>query len=233
MKLTKSQKIIYSKLTKEIQNFIPGIKKTVNEIEQDNSRGGKFSPVIGNRKEEMILMIMRCIFGEDAICNLHNAIPGIDMLLKFNFSGKTYTRPISIKTNIQEKTGKPSQPRIILNSLQNIGKCYDILYMFNRGEHKISPEKQGIFYIPKQVQQEVCIKLGEENYIDASETIARIKRPACYKLINHKHTLYIPINFKPSNRSKNILFDLFDNKFKHLFSNRKAKQFQKKLLECV
>jgi len=194
-----SDKIIVTK----IQNKLP---KLFHLAELESSRAGKVGMEVGSVREKIIVALFIHKFGEQNAETPKITEAEVDV--------RVYNNPISIKT--KTITGKkPSGVKLkwtvdaakaIEFSKNYFPSCDMIFVQINWANGG------GFYYITKEIQNEILINIGRENYIKLPKAGTNprgveMSGKAVFELLSHQNTLKIPINwnkeiidFKPFQR---------------------------------
>jgi len=184
----------------KIQKKLP---KLFHVAELECSRGGKVGMEVGSLRERILVSLLISLYGSD---NIVSEIP----ITEKETDVIVYNNPISIKTS----TGKNSVFKLVWTTdsektLEFYNKYepeHDILLV------KILWDKIGaVYYIKKETQKEVLYEIGRNNYIKLPKggvdtRGVEISKEALGKLLIHKDTLIIPIEWK----KEQVEFDAFE-----------------------
>jgi len=175
----------------KIQSKLP---KLFYIAELESQRAGKVGMEVGSIRERIIVSLLLYKFGyENVETDIPITEPEVDVRL--------FSNPISIKT----KTGtglsgvKISWTVDAENAIEfqnNYKPSCDMIFV------QINWRKRGyLFYFPKEVQIEVLNEMGREGYIKlpprgTNPRGVEISSDALKKLIEHKSSFYLPIEWK-------------------------------------
>ena len=179
------------RLVTRIQNKLP---KLFHLAELESSRAGKIGMEVGSVREKIIVALLIYKFGEE---NVKTEIP----ITEAEIDVEVYGNPLSIKT-ITGKT--PSGIKLIWTvdaakskefSRTYLPSCDMILIQINWDNGG------GFYLISKETQLEVLKKLGRTIYIKLPKAGTNprgveLSGQALQKLIRHKETMTIPIDWK-------------------------------------
>lgn len=174
----------------KIQDKLP---KLFQIAELESQRAGKIGMEVGSIRERIIVSLLVYKFGENNVeTELPITEPEIDV--------KLFGNPISIKT----KSGTSySGVKLIWTvdadnavEFQNkyVPSCDMIFVQINWGNNG------GLFYFPRQVQEEIFYLLGKENYIKlppkgTNPRGVELSSNALKKLVEHKNSKKIDITW--------------------------------------
>jgi len=182
---------IDKELVIRIQNKLP---RLFHLAELESSRAGKIGMEVGSVREKIIVALLIYKFGEK---NVKTEIP----ITEAEVDVEVHGNPISIKT-ITGKT--PNGIKLIWTvdtaKSKEFSETYlpscDMIFI------QINWDNAGGFnFIPKETQLEVLKKLGRRSYIKlpkpgTNPRGVELSGQALQRLLQHKDTLSIPINWK-------------------------------------
>lgn len=179
-----------AEIVKKIQNKLP---KLFQIAESESQRAGRVGMEVGSIRERIIVSLLVYKFGEENVeTELPITEPEIDV--------KLFGNPISIKT--KSGTGFSGVKLIWTVDAENaiefqnkyVPSCDMIYVQINWGSNG------GLFYFPKQVQEEIFNSLGREDYIKlppkgTNPRGVELSSKALKKLVEHDNTKKIDISW--------------------------------------
>jgi hypothetical protein len=179
------------------------LPKLFQIAELESQRAGKIGMEVGSLRERIIVSLLVYKFGGQ---NVETEIP----ITESEVDVKVFGNPISIKT--KSGTGFSGVKLIWTVDADNaiefqrkyVPSCDMIYVQINWGSNG------GLFYFPKQVQEEIFKLLGREDYIKlppkgTNPRGVELSSKALKKLVEHNHTKKIDITWI----KKEIKFNAF------------------------
>jgi hypothetical protein len=189
-------------LIAKIQNKLPFL---FHIAELESSRAGKVGMEVGSVREKIIIALLIFKLGEE---NINTEIPITEAEKDVEVNGV----PISIKTISGKKLKGVKliwtvDAEKAIEFSKNYTPSCDMIFI-----HIKWNSAGGLFYISKEIQNEILNKIGRQSYIKLPKAGTNprgveITETALLELINHNSTIGIHINwnrenidFKPFNR---------------------------------
>jgi len=189
------QIFIDRKIVEKIQNKLPYLFQLA---ELESMRGGKIGMEVGSLREKIIVSLLIYTFGEKSV---KTEFPITEPEVDVEVLGEKY----SIKTITQKKIG--GGVKLIWTVDAEKAEEFREKYITSCGMlfvHINWPNKGGLFFFSKEIQDEILNLIGRESYLKlpkkgTNPRGVEMTSGALQLLCDHPKKLFIPINWKKTN----------------------------------